>query len=109
MDSAEYHDFPMNSCGEYEYSSSWDRINEEKIGSLDICNHEIGSIECKNTTQLDTIWTQIDEKDGEDYCPKVVGFDLGPIHMNNVYSSIGPPGKKYSYMVFFYQNCCDLL
>ena len=32
VDSDEYHDFPINSCGEHEYYSSWDKINEEKIG-----------------------------------------------------------------------------
>ena len=98
MDSAEYHDFPMNSCGEYEYYSSLFRINEEKIGSLDICNHEIGSSECKNTTQIDTIWTQTNKKDGENYCPKVVGFDLGKTHMNNFYSSIGHRNGKQLYL-----------
>ena len=56
--------------------------------------------------QIDTIWTQIDEKDGD--CPKVVGFDLGKYHMNNFYSSVGHKnGKQWYFFSKNFLNFCE--
>ena len=84
-----YHDFPLQSCGGYEYFA-WNNGYRNKVS---ICEKDVKS-SCKETITSESLSSWIQMEQGDENCPEVAAFDENPKMDFTFYSSGGNSSGK---------------
>ena len=84
-----YHDFPLESCGSYEYFGYRNGYGNK----VSICEKDIKS-SCKETITSGSLSSWIQMEQGHENCPEVAAFDENPKRDFTFYSSVGNSSGK---------------